>query len=548
MQDDQRERSVGEELPLPELGAQVIALAGDLAAAEARWLQMVAEFDRREGWVGVGVKSCAHWLSQRCGFGLKAAREKVRVARALSALPQVADAFERGELSYCRTRAITRVASPANEEELIELAKHSTGAQLDRIVRTTLGVKPRDDLAEPVSHRGVTWKWEDDGWLIFRARLDPVQGAALLAALDAAQSAHAADIQDAGRQCVAESSDNGQQAEAAHPPADGAASRAEPAWVTSAEATAAPGGPATAESDQPLGRAWADEDFGGERLEAGDFEGEPSEVEHSEGGAVEAVAQRGDNDEARTAAASTPWRRRAGSRADALAAIAEAYLGSQATGTGADLHSMPGPVRDGVRRHVDGGSVATVEMATRQTDDDLDLPRARTGRETGSERQDLGRRAASPAAPAALERTLAILRLRSTAHRGRLSPRGLGRGRSGRSGRPDPELPSLSWAAARSAVRVSTADDSQLAITSSDGGAASVMPESTASPRSRREGHRRTIARRAVETRPAAETASGAAIIAATQAGRRQLTSVERIPSRQDVHGPDPSEEPPSVE
>jgi hypothetical protein len=48
----------------------------------------VGEFDARLGWNN-GCLSCAHWLHWRTGIDLGAAREKVRVARALPALPVV---------------------------------------------------------------------------------------------------------------------------------------------------------------------------------------------------------------------------------------------------------------------------------------------------------------------------------------------------------------------------------------------------------------------------------------------------------------------------
>ena len=177
------------ERPLPELEADLLALASDLAAAECRWLQMVEEFDRREGWAGFGVMSCAHWLSWRCGLSLTTAHEKVRVARALRGLPKVVEAFESGELSYARTRAIVRAATPENEEHLVELARHSTGAQLEKIVRATVGVRKLDEVKERTAQCYVHSHWEDDGSLVFRARLGPEQGAALLRAIDAAQAA-----------------------------------------------------------------------------------------------------------------------------------------------------------------------------------------------------------------------------------------------------------------------------------------------------------------------------------------------------------------------
>src|SRR4051812_15572550 len=178
------DEAAGEEQPLEALEADLIALATDLAAAECRFLQMIAEFDRRQGWAVQGVVSCAHWLSWRCGLSLVSARERVRVARALEALPKVVESFEKGELSYARARAIVRVATPENEEALVATARSSTGAQLERICRATKAAQRADDPT-PVreSRRTVSWHWDDDGMLVLRARLDAEEGAAVIAAL-----------------------------------------------------------------------------------------------------------------------------------------------------------------------------------------------------------------------------------------------------------------------------------------------------------------------------------------------------------------------------
>src|ERR1700754_4434018 len=58
-------------------------LAAHLHAANYRFLKVLSEFNRKQDSVGIGIASCAPWLSWRCGIGLHAAREKVRVARAL---------------------------------------------------------------------------------------------------------------------------------------------------------------------------------------------------------------------------------------------------------------------------------------------------------------------------------------------------------------------------------------------------------------------------------------------------------------------------------
>src|ERR1700691_772735 len=87
-------------LSLEELEAQITELAGHLNAANYRWLMLIAEFDRRLGWNDGALHSCAHWLNFKVGLNLGAARERVRVAHALEALPRIAAAMASGRLSY----------------------------------------------------------------------------------------------------------------------------------------------------------------------------------------------------------------------------------------------------------------------------------------------------------------------------------------------------------------------------------------------------------------------------------------------------------------
>jgi len=176
-----------EALPLEHLEQEIGELAAHLNAATCRWLLLVAEFDRRSGWLVWGCRSCADWLSLRCGVALGSAREQVRVARRLCELPLVLEAFGQGRLSYSKVRAVTRVASADSEPELLELALHATAAQLERIVRSYRGV-----LAAQVEHanavhaeRYFSWSWDDDGSPVLSARLALEDGALVLAALEA---------------------------------------------------------------------------------------------------------------------------------------------------------------------------------------------------------------------------------------------------------------------------------------------------------------------------------------------------------------------------
>src|SRR5262245_54046349 len=77
---------------LEQLGDEIAELAAHLHAGIYRLLVMLREFDERGGWGG-GFRSCAHWLSWRTGIALGAAREKVRVARALQHLPRISESM-----------------------------------------------------------------------------------------------------------------------------------------------------------------------------------------------------------------------------------------------------------------------------------------------------------------------------------------------------------------------------------------------------------------------------------------------------------------------
>ena len=101
---------------LDRLGDEIAVLSAHIEAATARLLDLIREFDTRNGWSN-GFRSCAAWLSWRVGLDLGAARERVRVAHALGTLPGLARALASGELSYSKVRALTRVATPETEEQ-----------------------------------------------------------------------------------------------------------------------------------------------------------------------------------------------------------------------------------------------------------------------------------------------------------------------------------------------------------------------------------------------------------------------------------------------
>jgi hypothetical protein len=172
-------------VPLERVEARICELAGHLAAATCRFLVLLADFDARRGWASWEMGSCAQWLSWKCQMSSGTAREHVRVARALRDLPVIRARFAAGRLSYAKVRALTRIAAPATEAGLAELAGPMTANQLERFARAHRRVTRADDAGARVRRR-LTWRVEEDGSLSGAFRLPPLQGAVLLKALRAA--------------------------------------------------------------------------------------------------------------------------------------------------------------------------------------------------------------------------------------------------------------------------------------------------------------------------------------------------------------------------
>ena len=177
-----------ETMPLERLEAEITHLAGHLAAAECRWMLLIAEFDRRAGYEQWGCRSSSHWLNWHCGLDLRAARDRVRTARALETLPGMTDAFASGTLSYSKVRALTRVATPADEASLVMMAKHATAAHVERIVRTYRRVLSQNDELDKANLRHAArylrCDWADDGMLEGRFKMTPELGAVFLKAIE----------------------------------------------------------------------------------------------------------------------------------------------------------------------------------------------------------------------------------------------------------------------------------------------------------------------------------------------------------------------------
>jgi hypothetical protein len=180
-----------------QLADEITQLAGQINAASHQWLKLLAEFDNRNGWSDWATQSCAHWLNWKCGIDLGAAREKVRVAHALEALPKISAAMSTGELSYSKVRALTRIATTATEDYLLMIALHGTAHHVEKLVRSYRRVIEAQELSRDEAqqaNRSVTYHYDNDGSLILNARLPAEVGALLVKALDLGMEELSTDV------------------------------------------------------------------------------------------------------------------------------------------------------------------------------------------------------------------------------------------------------------------------------------------------------------------------------------------------------------------
>src|SRR5436190_10386528 len=162
-----------------ELGERIAEASALLDTLTHSLLTNLRAFDAAGGWKAQGALSCADWLAWRTGLDRGAAREKVRVARALGALPIIDEALNRAELSYSKVRAMTRVACAENEQALVELARTSTAAQLEQACRLMRApVEANDD------RRWLRVKECDDGTLLLQVKVSADEAELILRACE----------------------------------------------------------------------------------------------------------------------------------------------------------------------------------------------------------------------------------------------------------------------------------------------------------------------------------------------------------------------------
>jgi hypothetical protein len=111
-----------------------------------------------------------------------------RVAKSLQQLPAIEEAFRSGTISYAKVRAMTRSATPENEQMLLQVALHGTAQHVEQMVRKYRRAESLTDDRRAESQYGareLTCYFDDDGMLVLRGRMTPEDGAVFMKAVEA---------------------------------------------------------------------------------------------------------------------------------------------------------------------------------------------------------------------------------------------------------------------------------------------------------------------------------------------------------------------------
>lgn len=165
---------------------EIAALGSELNTNQYKIVRLAADYDRKLEWFTQGYATPAMAIARTLDIHTSTAREWIRVGHALDTLVLIDEAFASNELSYAKTRILTRWAEPDNEQELLDLAHKSTANRLTTALANYLAGDETDAERDQRLHdiRSVTVRTDGDGMVVIRAVLPPSIGKQVAEAID----------------------------------------------------------------------------------------------------------------------------------------------------------------------------------------------------------------------------------------------------------------------------------------------------------------------------------------------------------------------------
>lgn len=174
---------------IDEIDAAISKISRSINSANYELMVLIREFDERAGWLKWGFTDCVSWLKWRCDLSDSAARDKLRIARALKDLAQMSDEFSKGTLSYSKVRALTRVSTPANEAELITMAHKMSASHVEQHCRQRKNASPDSSKHANSAYEARSlrsWRNEERGMMTITLEVPIEEGELFEKAVDKA--------------------------------------------------------------------------------------------------------------------------------------------------------------------------------------------------------------------------------------------------------------------------------------------------------------------------------------------------------------------------
>ena len=186
---DDRGTVVDTALSAERLAVLILGLGRRCSRQQYDLCRLLADYDISGHWARSGAVTCSRWAADVLEVETSTAREWLRVGHALRELSEIGAAFADGRLSYAKVRTLTRVAvdHPDRQGELIELACGCTASQLGAQLARWTGAE-EDEEERDRRHRRemfLSARTEPDGATLITMRLPPLDGARVMASIDA---------------------------------------------------------------------------------------------------------------------------------------------------------------------------------------------------------------------------------------------------------------------------------------------------------------------------------------------------------------------------
>ena len=171
---------------ISSLRVELVDLGARFSRGQRELVRIAAALDESGEWALDGAKTCAHWIAEALDIEVCTAREWLRIGHALNELPLTDAAFASGDLSYSKIRAVTRIAEPENEAELVDIARRVAAGKLAAALAAWLARRETPEQTEERQQKAtsLSWKTDVDGMMLLSGRLTPADAALLTTSVD----------------------------------------------------------------------------------------------------------------------------------------------------------------------------------------------------------------------------------------------------------------------------------------------------------------------------------------------------------------------------